>query len=147
MTAAEISRQELRMFFDAKIPMCGCGNPGAGVALIHKLLHHHPLYEHIEEKKALLPDVGLEMLILGMLDAAELNEHGGGIGGSWLTPLGKRVRDALDRELATHPDDLDPFDSFTASACIHGYSDQPEDAGHDCMAADDPVIPCETEEP
>lgn len=143
-----IDRHQLRVLFDAKIPMCGCGNPEEGVELIYKVLCLHPLYEHRDEFKALIPGTGVEMIVLGLLEDAELNEHGGGIGSSWLTPLGEQARDALRRELAEHPDDETPFDSFCGLHCIHGFfSDgHPDEAGHNCLSAGEPEVPSERED-
>lgn len=140
-----VDRHELRVFFDAKIPMCACGNPEEGVKLIYDVLKLHPLYAHREELRALLPTTGIEMVVLGLLEEAGLNEHGGGIGGSWLTPFGEQVRDALQRELDEHPDDESPFDSFCDSHCIHGFfADTYAFACHKCKAGGDPVIPGES---
>jgi hypothetical protein len=140
MAEGDLSREQLRVLFDAKIPMCGCGCPEAGVKLIHDVLKLHPLYEHREEFETLLPNTGVRMIVLGLIDEARLNEHGGGIGGSWLTPLGKRVLAALDRELAEHTDDEEPFESFTQSHCVHGFYG---DKDHDCLGAGEPVVPSE----
>lgn len=135
-----LSREQLRVLVDSRFPMCDCGNPEAGVELIYEVLKLHPLYEHRDELEALLPNVGVQMVVLGLIDEAGLNEHGGNIRGSWLTPLGERVLDALDRELAEHRDDEEPFESFTVSHCIHGFYGDKE---HDCLGAGEPVIPSE----
>lgn len=79
---------------------CGCGNPEEALELIHDLLKAAPYYENRERLKELLPTTGLEMLVLGALDNAQLVEHGGSIGGSWLTDRGKQVLAALDQVAA-----------------------------------------------
>lgn len=120
MSDHPVARHELRVFFDAKIPMCSCGNPEAGVALVYEVLKLHPLYEHRAELRMLLPTTGIEMVVLGVLHEAHLNEHGGSIGGSWLTPLGESILAALQYELDAHPGE-EPFESFCDSSCIRGY--------------------------
>lgn len=80
------------------LPLCGCGNPEAGVALAHELLKLAPLYEHREEVISLLPAEGVYYMVLGSLDEAGLLEHGSNISGSWLTPKGKWLLQALNAE-------------------------------------------------
>jgi hypothetical protein len=100
-----MERHELRVFFDAKIPMCGCGNPEEGVALIHEVLKLHPPYDHRAELEAILPSDGIQMVVLGLIDDVGLNEHGGSIGGSWLTPLGERASGAKRRSVLSAGDE------------------------------------------
>lgn len=78
------------------LPLCGCGNPEAGVALVHELLKLAPLYEHGREVEALLPAEGVYYMVLGSLDEAGLLEHGSNISGSWLTPKGTWFLQALN---------------------------------------------------
>ena len=119
-----MTRQELRLALDDL--MCGCGSPDAACATLLAVLDLHPLYEHRQEIEALLPDAGVRMLILSLLDRAGWTEHGGNVGGGWLTPLGVSVRDALRRECAERGD----FDALMDNSCGHGYD--LDDPDHDC---------------
>jgi hypothetical protein len=93
------------------LPLCGCGNPEAGVALVRDLLKLAPLYEHRDEVDALLPTEGIYYLVLGALTEADLLEHGSGIGGSWLTPKGTWFLQALEA--------LDDFDALDEVGSPH----------------------------
>ena len=66
---------------------CGCGNPEEAVGLVHELLRAAPFYDSRERVKELLPTTGVEMIVLGALDRADLIEHGGNIGGSLTTTV------------------------------------------------------------
>lgn len=79
------------------LPACGCGNPETAYKLVHDLLKLAPFYEHsYGEIAGLIGTPGAYHLVLGSLDQAGLIEHGGGIGGSWLTPKGKWCLWVLD---------------------------------------------------
>jgi hypothetical protein len=75
---------------------CGCGRPGDVMALVLKALEDHgepgpefdggPAWDWNDARTWLL---GYS------LDAWELTEHGGGVGGAWLTDKGMALRDAL----------------------------------------------------
>lgn len=109
-----MTKQELRVFLDSWF--CGCGMPEAACASLQRLLSLHPLYEHRKEFEALIPDDGVQYLLLYTLDHFDLTEHGGNVGGAWLTDKGKQVLEALNVEAAGE------FDSLVESCCIHGYS-------------------------
>jgi len=125
-----VTRQELRVALGGGRGgvwlFCGCGRPQDACAALLRLLRLHPLVDHHDEFRAWLPDQGVQMLMLGLLDARELNEHGGSIDFAWLTEAGEALRDALARE------EGDDFRTLCESACIHGYT---HDEDHDCMAA------------
>jgi hypothetical protein len=126
-----MTRQELRVALSERggVSMfCGCGSPEAACAALLRLCRLHPLFNNREEFRAWLPDDGVQMLMLGLLDGREWNEHGGSIDGAWLTPEGEAFRDALAREEA------DGFVSLNAMHCVHGYDT--DDESHDCMAVD-----------
>lgn len=108
---------------------CGCGNPeDASGALLH-LLELHPLYDAASQQDldTWIPDSGVRHLLLYMLDRLDLTEHGGSVGGGWLTDNGEAVRDALRSEKA---------DNFAAlhgpDRCVHGHDVM--DDSHDCAA-------------
>ena len=94
---------------------CGCGQPEEAAAALLRLLRLHPLYEHREEFEAWIPDSGVEMLLLYQLDRDGLTEHGGNVGGAWLTAKGEAVREALIREEA------DEFATLFDEHCACGY--------------------------
>ena len=80
---------------DDGIGLCGCGRPQEGARLVRDILNLCPLYDNRPAFETLIPHVGAQMLLLGLLDNAGLIEHGGGIGGSWLTEKGIEVRDSF----------------------------------------------------
>lgn len=129
--SAEMTRQDLRVFLQEWF--CGCGSPQDACRALLNLLRLHPLYEHYDELEAFLPDDGVQYLMLYTLDHFELTEHGGNVGGAWLTNKGKAVLVALERETG------DEFEALTESCCIHGYSVEDGDEPHDCFAAGEPV--------
>lgn len=112
---------------------CGCGNPDDALRLVHGLLRAAPFYENQSRVDELLPTSGIQMLVLGALDKAELIEHGSSIGGSWLTDRGRATLDAL--ELVAAEEGYKEF--VDSDRCVHGYT--PRDLDHDCMKADDPT--------
>lgn len=126
-----MTRQELRVALDEWFCGCGCPEDAAGALL--RLLRLHPLYEHYDELRAWVPDLGVQYLLLYQLDRLELTEHGGSVGGAWLTDKGTEVRDALAREQA------DTFEALLAQHCIHGFDI--DDDSHDCAAADSESTP------
>jgi hypothetical protein len=91
-----MTRPELRVFLGGWF--CGCGNPEDAAAALLRLLNLHPLSDHRDEFEKWVPDSGLQYLLLYSLDRYELTEHGGTVGGAWLTSKGEAVRDALARE-------------------------------------------------
>lgn len=109
-----MTRQELRVFLDEWF--CGCGSPSDATLALLRLLELHPLYEHQDELKRMLPDGGLRYLTLYTLDYFDLSEHGGTVGGSWLTDKGKAVLAALQREAG------DEFQALHVQHCCHGYA-------------------------
>ena len=116
-----MTRQDLSIFLQGWF--CGCGSPEAAAAALLRLLRLHPAYDHAEELETLVPDNGIRHLLLYHLDQLDLTEHGGNIGGAWLTDKGEMVLDALTREEA------DGFVALLRSRCVHGFSD---DELHDC---------------
>lgn len=132
----DLTIQQTRVALDGLY--CGCGNPEEALKAIHRLLKLHPLYENRAEFEEWIPDTGLEMLLLHLLDAHGLNEHGGWIGGAWLTDKGKALLAALDRYSM---DEIEPEPE--EPACVHGFASQDGEAyeEHDCMAAGEPSLP------
>jgi hypothetical protein len=109
-----MTRPELRVFLQEWF--CGCGSPESAAARLRDLLALHPLYDHRPEIERLLPDVGIQELVLYTLDYFDLTDHGGTVGGGWLTDKGRAVLDALNRETA------DSYETLMAQSCCHGYA-------------------------
>ena len=115
-----MTREELRVFLEGWF--CGCGNPDDAAARLCDLLTFHPLYENRGEFERLVPDSGIQHLLLYMLDHLGLTEHGGSVMGAWLSDKGKDVLTALERERS------DNFEILTeGDICMHGYT-----FGQDC---------------
>ncbi|MER6606010.1 hypothetical protein ABT282_08840 [Streptomyces sp. NPDC000927] len=81
--------------FRDELALCDCGQPWQGYELVLHLLAIAPYYEHPEKVTQAIGSEGATHLVLSMLTNADLIEHGGGIGGSWLTPKGKWFREVL----------------------------------------------------
>ena len=114
-----MTRQELRVFLNDWF--CGCGAPDDAARRLMDILALHPLYDHRPEIEALFQgDTGLEMLTLYTLAYFGLTEHGGTVGGGWLTDKGKTVLEALQRESAND------FDTLCEASCLHGYGVETE---------------------
>jgi hypothetical protein len=118
-----MTRPELRVELEW---FCGCGSPDDAAAMLLKLLRLHPLYENRPAFEELIPDDGLQYLVLYQLSDRDLTEHGGTCGGGWLTEKGEAVKGALEAEQE------DGFDALFGDHCVHGFGDETLD--HDCMA-------------
>jgi hypothetical protein len=138
-----MTRPELRVALDW---FCGCGSPDDAAKTLLDILEMHPLYSNRDKFEKLVPDDGLQYVLLYALDSITAKrperegwfEHGGTVGGQWLTPEGERVRAALRREYELDPDEYgDRFAALFAPHCVHGHDI--DDESHDCMAADDPA--------
>lgn len=120
---------------------CGCGQPEGAAKSLLELLEMFPLYNSQQEFQNWMPtDWGQRYLFLYAIDhIAEWIEHGGSVGGSWLTPRGEAVRAALRREQKS-----DVFESLFDMRCVHGFL---FDSDHDCSAVEDesesgPTLAC-----
>ena len=94
-----------------KLPFCGCGDPGAAIMLIRRVLELHDDDDFPRLTRNLISDDGMRMLILGSLDDAGLLEHGGTIDGSWLTEDGRRFLTVM-RGAFNDPDDAEDAEEF-----------------------------------
>jgi hypothetical protein len=90
-------RQHIYKLLYGDIGMCGCGNPEDAYELIRRVLDLAPFHQHPESVRDLIGHDGSYHLVLSLLTNAGLIEHGGGIGGSWLTGKGKHYRELLRR--------------------------------------------------
>jgi hypothetical protein len=87
---------------------CGCGQPETMLTLLHAVLrefakrHSGPdgeweqSWRNIETLLHGKETPGLYYTYLNWMDGHELIEHGGGIGGSWLTDKGRAMLVVLD---------------------------------------------------
>lgn len=118
----KMTRADLRIWLDKRF--CGCGEPDAAAAALLKLLRLHPLFEHRPEFERWIPDEGVQNLLLYQLDEAGVTEHGGTVGGGWLTEFGITIREALAVE------ESDDFDTLFVMHCVHGID--VDDTSHHC---------------
>jgi len=108
MTAHEINH-----IFSDQLHVCGCGRPETTVILIKAILECMPLYDNRAKFEKLVPDEGAQHLILGLMTEADLIEHGGGIGGSWMRDEGKALLKSLQDLAITDPQFESVFDNET----------------------------------
>ena len=101
---------------------CGCGQPEEATASLLRLLQLHPIYTHQREFDELVSSAGMQYLLLYMVDTMGLTEHGGSVGGAWLTDRGEALMERLRLEGVA-----DDFRSLSESCCIHGYSIESDD--------------------
>lgn len=89
------------------LQLCGCGVSGAAFDLVRDILNLAPFFENENWRKVdeLAGNPAAAHIVLSTLERADLIEHGGSIGGSWLTDKGRYYQTAL-REV-TDWDDLD----------------------------------------
>lgn len=69
--------------------LCGCGNPDAALTLVHALLRAHEARRLREIAQQLVGPDSVCQIVLGVIDAAGLTEHGTSFWSGWLTPKGK----------------------------------------------------------
>lgn len=111
---------EVQQFYYGALNWCGCGNPDEALGFMRDVLaimkarsdencsgsYKGSAYEaRTLELDAKLGDGMLGLSYLYMIDSYGLTEHGGSIGGSWLTGEGERVLAMLqahDLDAAMH---------------------------------------------
>lgn len=96
---ADWERAHLHALCYDKIMGCGCNQPDAAYGLVRNILNLAPFYEdgNWQKVQELIGSDGAFQIVIGVLTEAELLEHGGSMGGSWLTPKGEYVRDLMRR--------------------------------------------------
>jgi hypothetical protein len=84
-----------------RLKYCGCGLPESALELTRDVLatidarwsvgdHSDGAFAKYRARmKELLPSDGIEYVVLYHLDSVDMIEHGGGVGGSWLTREGR----------------------------------------------------------
>jgi hypothetical protein len=110
---AEWERNHLYALFVDHVIGCGCNQPGAAYELVRGILDLTPFYEDGNWRKvqALIGTDGAFQIVLGVLTDADLLEHGGSMGGSWITPKGEYVRELMRRypwDSTDGDDSIDP---------------------------------------
>lgn len=87
------------VFHARPIELCGCGDPEAGVRLLVDTLRLHEaegtIYDRVDA--VLGPNVGVQQVILSLLESAGLTDHGSSLRGMHLTAKGRWVLWAVDR--------------------------------------------------
>lgn len=83
-----------------KLPFCGCGHPAQAWGLVRDILRLTPFYDdnNLDTVRRLIGSEGAFEIVVGALTEADLLDHGGGAGGSWLTPDGARLLAILDAQ-------------------------------------------------
>lgn len=74
--------------------LCLCGADWHGKAGLIRLLEAHAS-DDPGRFDAVLPDPELQVAMLWLVDAAGFSEHGGSVGGAWLSERGKQVLELL----------------------------------------------------
>lgn len=108
-----MTKHELNHFFHDELHLCGCGRPEDAAVLVRDILRCCPLYQGRKQFEELLPNSGAQHIILGLLSDADVIEHGGGIGGSWLTDKGKDILASLESVAQNDPDMRSVFPDST----------------------------------
>lgn len=94
----EVVMEHLCSVFYNDLNLCGCGNPDSAWRMVYDLLRLTPYYKDSGYRKAvwLIGSEGAHHIVLSAMTHAELIEHGGGIGGSWITDKGRWFTAAID---------------------------------------------------
>jgi hypothetical protein len=95
MLPHEDTLQHLNQVFYTELHQCGCGSPQETWELIHELLSLAPFYEDGRWKQVEGILGRAYGFVLGVLAEVELLEHGGSVGGSWITEKGRWLLEAV----------------------------------------------------
>ena len=112
----------LHKFYFDELKWCGCGDPEGVMEFVGEVLailkqrsednnDHHLPYEqtnwkrHTDALTAKLGDGPIGLILMYVLDAHGLTEHGGNVMGSWLTDKGHAVLGAIRSHLTEAFDD------------------------------------------
>lgn len=80
------------------VPNCGCNEPQAAYELVYRLLVLAPFHQGTwREAQELIGSSGAFQIVIAALTEAGLLEHGGTLGGSWLTGKGRWVLWAVEQ--------------------------------------------------
>jgi hypothetical protein len=118
------------------LDFCGCGNPEDVWRLIHSILALTPLHEdgHRQQVRELVGTDAAFHVVLYVMTSGDLLEHGGSVGGSWITPKGEWARWAIG--LVADEWGWDTVDEMVSEFGLPHYHDVPQDeagvCGPDC---------------
>ncbi len=100
----DLSHLYALFYGEGGLRFCGCGSPEDAYALVRDILTLAPFFEgwetghaNHEKVRALIGTDGAFYLVLYGLDGAGLLEHGGSVGGSWLTAKGRHYLEMMRR--------------------------------------------------
>ncbi len=88
---------------------CGCGNPDDALEYLRQILQlfkDKDKYDEVCELIHLKDQPGLGYMILYYLDSIELTEHGGSVGGCWLSEKGETFLEDITSHQATQKNDF-----------------------------------------
>jgi hypothetical protein len=74
---------------------CWDGHPADAIISLRSILQAHEHCLNLDEIHKLIPDSGVQMLILYWIDGQGLTEHGGSVFGAWLTDKGLAILNFL----------------------------------------------------
>jgi len=124
---AEWERGHLHALFYDHIVGCGCNRPETAYELVRDILNLAPFYEdgNWRTVSSLIGSDGAFQIVVGLLSKLDLLEHGGSMGGSWLTKKGEYVRDLVNRHewgTTEYGDSGEPngVDDVGYPECCHG---------------------------
>lgn len=128
----EDALQHLNQVFYMELHQCGCGDPDETWNLIHEILSLAPFFEdgrHQQVHDLLGRSHGF---VLNVLTDAELLEHGGSVGGSWITDKGRWLLEVIDRV---------GLDALDEKVDLFGLPHDGDDCGPDCYKPSLPDSP------
>lgn len=107
-----MSRDFVKDFYYNKLNWCGCGNPEEAIKLLRDVLSciaerfngnetlanksFERYVERMEELLCYKSKYAIYLSYFYVMDSHGLLEHGGGVGGSWLTDSGKELLEHLN---------------------------------------------------
>lgn len=108
------------------------GDPKAAARFLHELLGLAPLYKNQDQLPKLLPRP-LLYAVLYAVTTHDVMEHGGGVGGSWLTKKGEELLaelNGIDWSLPYEPSALEFPTKKIVLRERDGYSDLDDEVSH-----------------
>lgn len=92
-------RCHLYALFADNITGCGCNQPETAYYLVRNILNLTPFHDDGNwlKAQALIGSDGAFQIIIGLLSNLDLMEHGGSMGGSWITPKGEYIRELMHK--------------------------------------------------
>jgi hypothetical protein len=97
-TTAQDEREHLYALVNdpGGLRFCGCGSPEEAYDLVRDVLALAPFYDHPEAVRDLIGPRAYQF-VLYQIDEAGLIEHGGTVGGAWLSAKGKHYLPLMQR--------------------------------------------------